>query len=91
MPSDTSEKGFQREIITHLTSTGYIKREKSDYDKGACLDPELSLKFILDTQDKEWKKYQRIYGNKATEKFLFRLVMEIGIFLDISLRLAAYF
>ncbi len=77
MPSDTSEKGLQREILTHLTSTGYVKREKLHYDKVACLDHELSLKFILDTQGKEWKKYQRVYGNKAIDKFLFRLVREI--------------
>jgi type I restriction enzyme R subunit len=77
MPTDTSEKGFQRDIITHLTSTGYVKRQTLNFNKGACLDPELTLKFILDTQEKEWKKYKKIYGDKSTEKFLFRLVREI--------------
>ena len=77
MPTDTSEKGFQRDIIAHLTSTGYVNRQTMNFNKGACLDPELTLKFILDTQEKEWKKYKKIYGDKSTEKFLLRLVREI--------------
>ena len=41
------------------------------------MDPELTLKFIFDTQEKEWKKYQRVYGDKAEEKFFKRLVLEL--------------
>lgn len=77
MPSYTSEKDFQNEIINHLASTGYIRRNTSDFNKSSCLDPELTLRFIQNTQDKEWKKYQRIYGEKSLEKFFFRLVKEI--------------
>ena len=77
MQSDTSEKGFQNDVIAHLTSTGYVKRHTSHYNKGACLDPELTLRFIHDTQEKEWKKYQKIYGAKSEEKFFYRLVKEI--------------
>ena len=78
MASDTSEKGFQNDIINHLTSTGYIKRNsKLNYVKSTCLDPELTLRFIQDTQEKEWKKFQRVYGDKAEFKFFFRLISEI--------------
>ncbi len=78
MSSDTSEKRFQNDIIDHLMSTGYMKRNTHrDYNKASCLDPELTLKFIHDTQEKTWKKWQRIYGEKSEQKFFFRLVSEI--------------
>jgi len=41
------------------------------------MDPELTLKFIIDTQEKEWKKYQRVYGEKTEEKFFKRLFLEL--------------
>jgi len=77
MTTDTSEKDFQNHIVNHLLSTGYIKREPSNYIKTICLDPELTLKFILNTQLKEWKKFQNIYKDNAEKKFLTRLVKEI--------------
>ena len=75
--TDTSEKAFQNDIITHLTSTGYVKREAADYNKSSCLDPELVLNFVRATQEKEWRKFERIYKEQADEKFLTRLVKEI--------------
>src|SRR3989344_1793306 len=77
MTSDTSEKGFKNDIIAHLVSTGYHKRTTQAFNKGACIDAELALKFVQDTQEKEWKKFQKVYGDKSEEKFLFRLVKEI--------------
>lgn len=77
MTTDTSEKGFQNHIVNHLLSTGYVKREPSNYVREICLDPELTLKFILNTQPKEWKKFQNIYKEDAEKKFLARLVKEI--------------
>lgn len=58
MSSDTSEKGFQRDIINYLTSTGYDKRSNKDYDVVSCLDVELVLKFVKSTQSKAWKKFE---------------------------------
>jgi type I restriction enzyme R subunit len=78
MSTNTSEKDFQNHIVNHLLSTGYVKREPSNYVKAVCLDPELTLKFILNTQLKEWKKFQNIYKDDAEKKFLTRLVKEIG-------------
>src|SRR3989344_8896740 len=75
--TDTSEKVFQNNIIAHLVSTGYHKRGNLNYNKSLCLDPELVLKFIQDTQDKEWKKFQRVYSNNTEQKLFFRLVSEI--------------
>ncbi len=77
METDTSEKAFQNDIIAHLVSTGYHKRGTQNYNKATCLDPELTLKFIKDTQEKTWKKFERVYGDKAEQKFFFRIVSEI--------------
>lgn len=77
MVTDTSEKAFQNHIISHLTCTGYRRRDTSNFDKTSCLDLALTLNFILETQEKEWKKYQKVYGSNAESKFLFRLVNEI--------------
>jgi len=75
--TNTSEKAFQNDIIAHLISTGYSKRDNENYNRAACLDPELTLKLILDTQPKEWKKFERVYGDNAEQKFFYRLVSEI--------------
>jgi type I restriction enzyme R subunit len=78
MSSDTSEKAFQNDIISYLQSNGYQKRKTSNYHKSTQLDVELTLKFIQETQEKEWKKFKRLYENKTEQKFLFRLVSEIN-------------
>ncbi|MCB4791966.1 MAG: DEAD/DEAH box helicase family protein [Elusimicrobia bacterium] len=78
MPNtDTSEKSFQNQIIAHLCSTGYKKRSMCNYNKSSCLDPELAIKFIQDTQPKEWSKFCKLYGEQSEQKFLFRLLKEI--------------
>lgn len=60
MSSDTSEKGFQKDIIAYLTSTGYVKRTTNDYNVVSCLDVELVLKFIHETQPKAWNKFAKV-------------------------------
>ena len=75
--SDTSEKDFQNDIINHLTSTGYTKRSTFNYNVATCLDPELTLKFIKETQENYWDKFHRVYGDKAEQKFFFRLINEL--------------
>ena len=77
MATDTSEKAFQNDIVAHLISTGYHKRGSHNYNKASTLDPELTIKFIQETQPREWKKFQRMYKERAEEKFLIRLVKEI--------------
>jgi len=77
MVTDTSEKMFQNDIIAHLISTGYYKRGKENYNRATCLDPEITLKFIHDTQPREWTKFERVYGGDTERKFFYRLVNEI--------------
>ena len=74
MATDTSEKAFQNDMVAHLVSTGYRKRGSLNYNKASNLDPELVLKFIQYTQEKEWKKFQRVYGDNSEKKFFFRFL-----------------
>ena len=48
--TDTSEKAFQNEIIEHLISSGYHKRGTLNFNKASCLDVEIVLRFVQDTQ-----------------------------------------
>lgn len=77
MATDTTEKAFQNDIIAHLVSTGYHSRGTTCYNKATYLDPELTLKFIQDTQEKIWKRFVKIYGDEAEQKFFYRLTTEI--------------
>jgi len=77
MTTNTSEKAFQNDVIAHLISTGYHKRSNENYNRATCLDPELTLKFIHDTQPREWRKFERVYGGNVERKFFYRLVNEI--------------
>jgi len=77
MVTDTTEKAFQNDIIAHLVSTGYKNRGTTCYNKATCLDPELTLKFIQDTQEKSWKRFKKVYGDEAEKKFFYRLTTEI--------------
>ena len=49
MSTDTSEKGFQKDIINYLTSTGYEKRTTKNYNVAFCLDVD----DIIITKDSE--------------------------------------
>ena len=77
MTTNTSEKAFQNDIVVHLNNTGYYKRGNENYNRTTCLDHELTLKFIYDTQPREWKKFERVYGDDAERKFFYRLFSEI--------------
>ena len=68
MVTNTSEKAFQNDIIAHLISTGYKKRGKENYNKAICIDAELIFKFIQDTQETTWKRFQKVHADGAEEK-----------------------
>ena len=78
MSLDTSEKGFQKDFINYLTSTGYVKRTTKDYDTITCLDVELVLNFIYATQPKAWKKFVRINKSNPEANFISSLMRRIA-------------
>ena len=75
MSSDTSEKGFQKDFINYLTSTGYVKRTTKDYNVVSCLDVELVLNFIHTTQPKAWKKFAKINKSNPEVNFIKSLIL----------------
>ena len=78
MSTDTSEKGFQNDIINYLTSTGYEKRTTEDYKVNNFLDSDLVLKFIQKTQPKNWKKFTTVHKTDPEKKFISTLQKKIA-------------
>jgi len=71
------EKEMEASIEADLISSGYFKREPSNYDKTLCLDPELLINFIIATQKDKWEAYQKQLGNKAKDALLTKIKDEI--------------
>ena len=69
-----TEEAFESVIVTALLSGGYVRVEKSGYDRARGLFPETLLAFIRETQPKEWDKLQAILGPKTGEQILSDLV-----------------
>ena len=73
------ESGFEEFIEGELVGMhGYRSRGASVYDKNLCMDTELVLEFIQNTQDDAWQRLVEQYGEKTDEKFLIRLDEEIS-------------
>lgn len=78
MPTNTREIGFEEFIENYLVHTnGYISRTSASYDKGNCLDSELFLRFVKETQPEQWEKLIDQYADEAGEKLLKRLDDEL--------------
>lgn len=77
--TNTKESGFEEFIEGELVGVnGYRKRENSSYDKKLCMDTELVLEFIQNTQKDKWAELVEQYGEEVGEKFLARLDEEIS-------------
>jgi type I restriction enzyme R subunit len=76
--TNTKESGFEEFIEQELLSFhGYKSRSASMYNKSLCMDTELVLEFIKNTQNEAWQKVIEQYGEDAQERFLARLDEEI--------------
>ncbi len=76
MQNYTEEK-FEDHIEAHLNQSGYQSLRSSDYDKSLCLIPNETLRFIKDTQLKEYQKLERQYGVDTPTKLHDRVSREI--------------
>jgi type I restriction enzyme, R subunit len=52
---------------------GYRRRKPDDYNKELCLDPGMTIDFILATQPKVWERLKQHHGSEVKERFLKRL------------------
>lgn len=78
MPKNYLEQDFEDHIEENLLSSGYHKGLPVDYDREACLLPTEVLKFIQETQPKEYKKLEQQYGTDTPAKLMYRLSREIS-------------
>ena len=72
-----TEENFEDHIKVHLNQSGYRSLQSSDYDKSLCLIPDVTLKFIQDTQLKEYQKLERQDDGNTQDKLLYRVSREI--------------
>lgn len=60
------EKNFEADIEQYLlTEGGYTKGNQLTYDKEKAIDIDTLIRFIKDSQPKEWEKFERKYGVTA--------------------------
>ena len=76
--TNTKESGFEEFIEHELVGLhGYRSRPASSYNKTLCMDEELVLEFIQNTQKESWEKLVEQYGEDAHDRFLARLDEEL--------------
>ena len=74
MTVSSKEKDFEDAIVKVLYDGGYEDRKPSNFDKSLCLDSELFIRFVKDTQPESWKK---LLEDNTEEEILKKLVDEI--------------
>jgi type I restriction enzyme R subunit len=60
-----------------INDGGYIKGEADSFDRMLALDTGTLLSFINQSQPKQWKRFQAIYGDSSQKAFLDSLCKEI--------------
>jgi type I restriction enzyme, R subunit len=66
------EKVFEQEIVSHLTSHGWLEGDPTKYDRELALYPGDLIGWLKDTQPKEWAKLQTSYGGDTEKALLSR-------------------
>jgi type I restriction enzyme R subunit len=76
---DYKEKRFEQDIESFMLSAGgFIKGSMSTYDAGMTIDLPVLIEFIKKTQEKEWQRYETIYGVNADKKLYKRFNEEVN-------------
>lgn len=81
---DTSEKRFEHDIESFMINAGGFEQfswqdetgkwvYKYNYDTNKAIYLDVLVKFVSETQPKEWARYQKYYGNDAPNKLYRRL------------------
>lgn len=81
MANNIREIKFEEKIEEYLTTQGgYIKSNEIGYEPLKGYKPDSLLKFIKNTQEKNWNKLVKIHGNITEEYFLKYMEKEIKEF-----------
>ncbi len=76
--TNISEEGLESLIEDYLVNqNGYIQRHYQSYDRELCLDPELVLRFLVETQAKKLNRIKRTLGDRFQRLFFKRLTSQI--------------
>lgn len=65
-----SESSFETVIETHLLCNGYVQVAREGFDRERAIFPDIILKFIRQTQPKEWAKLEALHGERTGEQVL---------------------
>ena len=66
----TGEAAFETVIETHLLAHGYVSVSSAEFDRDRAIFPDVILKFICDTQPREWARFEALLGERASEQVL---------------------
>lgn len=72
-----TEIRFEEAIEKHLLENGCIPLRPEDYDAESVLFPEEAIRFIKDTQPKEWDYINEYNGSRSNEIILTALAKEL--------------
>jgi len=73
-----TEETFEINIVASLVKDGgYIQREALDFDRVHCLDTELILQFVKETQPKAWEKLEKVHRENLSLNLIKRLSQEL--------------
>jgi type I restriction enzyme, R subunit len=65
-----TEANFESEIKSHLLSHGYTHLSPKKFDCDRVLFPETAIRFIQQTQPKEWERLEKLHGDSTTTQIL---------------------
>src|ERR1051326_1371075 len=73
-----TEQTFEAAIEEYLLSKcGYEMSTPDTFDRHRALDAPTVLRFVQESQPREWKKLEAVHGALAVEKFIDRLCKEL--------------
>ena len=76
--SQLKEKNFEEAIEKSLLEDGgYIKGSPDDFNRASALDEKTFIKFVKDTQPREWEKHVKNYPNNPEEALIKRFQEEV--------------
>ncbi len=80
----TIESAFEAVIEEHLLQNGYVSVAGEGFDRERAIFPEVALRFIRDTQPKEWAKLEALHGARTGEQ----VVTDLCKWMDVNGALA---
>jgi type I restriction enzyme, R subunit len=65
-----TEAAFEQVIESHLLSQGYTSLSSKKFNCDRALFPETVIRFIQQTQPKEWERLEKLHGDTTTTQIL---------------------